>query len=518
MQFSSIFLNFSSMKILSIPQVREADQYTIEHEPIASIDLMERAATQLFNWIAGRYPDDIEFHIICGPGNNGGDGLVLARLLLEKGFKARTSIIWFTEKGSEDFRVNLDRLKKIKGAEVNDIVEDKKAGINEGEVLVDAIFGSGLSRPVEGLPADIIKAMNESGNPILAIDSPSGLFSDKPTDPKAGEVIRSIHTLTFQFPKLAFLFPENQDFVGDFTVLPIGLHPEYIDRADSKQHFILAADAANILKDRKKFDHKGTFGHALLVAGNTGKMGAAILAAEACLRSGPGLVTLSLPHEGIPILQTAVPEAMVFQRPTDYQFVAIKNIGTFSGIAAGPGLGTEEPTANALKFLIQSSGIPLVLDADALNILSENKTWLAFLPKGSILTPHPREFERLAGKSSDSFERLELLKEFCIRFGVYVILKGAHSCTCTPDGVVYFNSTGNPGMATGGSGDALTGILAGLMAQGYTPLQSALLGTYIHGLAADLALEGSSWEGIVPTDLIAHLGEAFSLLREERKQ
>lgn len=501
------------MKILNIPQVREADQYTINNEPIASIDLMERAATQLFKWISGRYPDDVQFHIICGPGNNGGDGLVLARLLHETGFQVKTSIIWFTKKGSEDFNINLERLKKIKGTEIAGIESEDALTIEEGEILVDAIFGSGLSRPVEGMPAAVIKSMNESGNPILSIDAPSGLFSDKFTE--KGEIVRATHTLTFEFPKLSFLFPESQDYVGDFTVLPIGLHPEYIRQADSKMQLVTSADAAGLLRSRKKFDHKGTFGHALLIAGNTGKMGAAILAAEACLRSGPGLVTLSLPAEGIPILQTAVPEAMVFQRPTDYQFIAVKNIGGYSGIAAGPGLGTDEATANALKFLIQSSGIPLVLDADALNILAENKTWLAFLPKGSILTPHPKEFERLAGKSSNSFERLQLLKDFCIKFGVYVLLKGAHSCTCTPDGTCYFNSTGNPGMATGGSGDALTGILAGLMAQGYRPLEAALLGTYIHGLAADLALEGSSWESIIPTDLIAHLGEAFALLREE---
>jgi len=357
--------------------------------------------------------------------------------------------------------------------------------------------------------------MNGSGAFILAIDSPSGLFADGPTDTKGGAVVKADYTLTFQFPKLSFLFAESAAHTGDWAVLPIGLHDDFIQELKAPHHLVTAADVRSILRERGRFDHKGHFGHALLIAGNPGKLGAAVLAAEACLRSGPGLLTLSLPPEGIPVLQTAVPEAMVVERPGDYQFIPVKELERYDSIAAGPGLGTGDTTSGALKFLIQGSSIPLILDADALNILGENKTWLAFLPKGSILTPHPKEFERIAGKSSHSFERMQMQKEMSIKYGVYIIVKGAHSCISTPEGHCWFNSTGNPGMATGGSGDSLTGILAGLMAQGYSPLETAILGTWVHGFAADLALEESAWEALLPSDINGMLGAAFRWLREE---
>jgi NAD(P)H-hydrate epimerase len=502
------------MKVLSTSQIREADQYTILHEPIASIDLMERAATQLFEWFSTHLDPGYACHIVCGPGNNGGDGLVLARLLSRNRWQVRVSIVWYMPEGSPDFRTNLARLEALNQVQITAVHQGSDFVIQEDEVLVDALFGSGLSRPAEGISAGIIREMNQSGAMIIAVDMPSGLYADCLNDYRKDVIIRADSTLSFEVPRLSFFLEENQDYLGKWQILPIGLHPDILRAAETRHFLLSSSEMRPLLKTRKKFAHKGHFGHALLVAGNPGKLGAAVMAAEACLRAGVGLLTVSLPPEGIPVMQTALPEAMVFERPTAYQFLPLKTTPGFNSIAAGPGLGTDEPTANALKLLIQTYPHPLILDADALNILGENKTWLAFLPKGSILSPHPKEFERLVGKCADSMERMEKQRDMSQRFGIYIILKGAHSSISTPDGLIYFNSTGNPGMATGGSGDVLTGILLGLRAQGYTPLETALLGSWIHGFAADLALEESAWEALLPVDITAALGSAFRLLRE----
>lgn len=503
------------MKVLGISQIREADQFTILHEPVASIDLMERAAGQLFKWFRENTDPGASYVIICGPGNNGGDGLALARMLADVGWEVSVVLIWFSAQGSPDLLINLERLReqgKVPILEVRNAAEFPPLK-RENLILVDGLLGSGLSRPVEGLAAEAIKAMNATVAPVIAIDVPSGLFCDAPTDAGKGAVVRAVHTLTFQSPKLSFFFSENEPFVGEWTVLPIGLHPDYLEEAKSHYHFITSTECRRFLKSRSRFGHKGSYGHALLIAGNPGKFGAAVLAARACLRSGPGLVSLSLPAEGIPVLQTSVPEAMVILRPDEHQFLLPRQLEPFRSIATGPGLGTSEALASALKQLIQITQVPLILDADALNILSQNKTWIAFLPKDSILTPHPGEFERLAGKSANSFERLSKQRDLSIRYGLYIILKGAHTCISAPSGDCWFNGTGNPGMATGGSGDVLTGILAGLMAQGYSSLETAMLGVWLHGYAGDLALEEGSWESLLPSDVIGHLGQAFSDLR-----
>ncbi|HOH99138.1 MAG TPA: NAD(P)H-hydrate dehydratase [Bacteroidales bacterium] len=501
------------MKILNNGQIREADQYTIEHEPIASIDLMERAAKACTDWIREMFPEWTGFHIFCGPGNNGGDGLVIARLLAGAGYPVDVVVVWFQSKGSPDFLKNLERAKEMEDIRISEIHsgdQELPRTPREG-VVIDALFGSGLSRPVTGLAAKVIRHINTCGCPVIAIDMPSGLFADKVSIPAEGEIVKAGVTLCFELPKLALLFPENEKYVGEWVIIPIGLHETYI-RQTKTRHYMLEADAmSELAKPRSRFSHKGNFGHALLIAGNQGKMGAAVLCAEACLRSGAGLVTVSVPEDCWQILQPAVPEAMVSIRPGSYQFVDLKVMPNFHAIAVGPGLGTAETTATALKLLIQSTTRPLILDADALNILAENKTWLGFLPAHSILTPHPKEFERLAGSTADSWERLELQRDFSIKNNVFVILKGAHTCITTPAGDAYFNGTGNPGMATAGCGDALTGVLAGLIAQGYTPLESALLGTWVHGLAGDLALEDTSYEGLITRDLIQKLGEAFRL-------
>ena len=501
------------IKILPVEKIREADAYTIENEPIASVDLMERAARQCFKWVHKKKPKEKNIKIFCGTGNNGGDGLVIARLLAAKGYKCSVYVLRFSEKFSEDCSINLKRLEEIIEVNIMDIRDgDSLPEILPTDLVIDAIFGSGLSKPVNKFPAALIDHINGSGAVIIAIDIPSGMFSDKLPDIKAGSIVSADYTLTFQFPKLSFLFAESEQFVGEWHVLPIGLHPDYINAASCSNFFVEPGDIAGLLKIRRRFAHKGTFGHALLIAGSYGKAGAAVLAARACMRSGAGLFTVHIPKKVYEIIQTAFPEAMVSIDDEEDFFSGIRETGPYHAIAIGPGIGMEEKTQNGLKLLIQNTRNPLILDADALNILGENKTWLSFLPPGSILTPHPREFERLAGKASDSLDRNEMQLTFSKKYNVYVILKGAFTAITTPDGKCFFNPTGNPGMATGGSGDALTGILLGLLAQGYTPLSTCLLGTFIHGLAGDIAAKKKGFESLIASDIVESLGKAFRKL------
>jgi len=501
------------MKIFPIEKIRDADAYTIKNEPIASINLMERAANQLFAWIKKRVDNTHPIHIFAGTGNNGGDGLVLARLLLKKAYPVKVYVIRYNDKSSEDFQINFDRLYNENLTSPKDI--NSKAdfpNIHPDEIIVDAIFGSGLTRPITGLIGEVIEFINRIENIKIAVDVPSGLFADKHSFPKKGAIVKADYTLSFQFPKLAFLLPENDRFVGQWKVLDIGLMAEFINNEKTSHYYMQKRDIIPMLKKRKKFDHKGNFGHALLIAGGYGKVGAAILASKACLRSGVGLLHTHIPKSAIQIMQTATPETMLSIDRYDNYFSEIPDLAPFNAVGIGPGLGMEKQSQMALKLLIQQSGGPVVFDADALNILSENKTWLAFLPNGSILTPHPKEFERLAGKWSDDFEKLELLKNFCFKNNVHLVLKGANTAVCFPNGDIYFNSTGNPGMATAGSGDVLTGLITGLLSQGYSPGIAAVLGVYIHGLAGDIAAKKTGAEALLASDIVEHIGNAFKRL------
>lgn len=503
------------MKILSVEQIREADNFTIKNEPVSSIDLMERAAKQLFRWIRKRVDNSHVIQVFVGPGNNGGDGLVLARLLTEKNYEVNVFIIRFTSKTSQDFQINHDRLKKMDEANIFEVkTKSDLKQIHENDIVVDALFGSGLTRAVSGFVGDVIDFMNNNAAVKIAVDVPSGLFADKHSDPKTGKIIRADYTLSFQLPKLAFLLSENDQFVGSWHILDIGLSHEFINKTATKHFVMQKRDIVPMLLQRKKYDHKGNYGHALLIAGSYGKMGATILASKACLRSGVGLLHAHIPKVGYEIMQIASPETMISLDRYDKYFSEIPNLAMYNVVGIGPGLGMEHQSQMALKLLIQEYKHPMVFDADALNILSENKTWLAFIPAGSVLTPHPKEFERLVGKWSDDFDKLELLKKFCSKYGVYVVLKGAHTATCFPDGNIYFNKTGNPGMATAGSGDVLTGIITGLLAQGYTSGQAAVIGVFIHGLAGDIAAKKSGHEALVAGNIVDSLGKAFKKLKK----
>ncbi len=500
------------MKILAVENIREADAYTIKHEPIASIDLMERAASNLYQRIRGRLGNAQPIYVFCGTGNNGGDGLVLSRLMLEDGYKAEVYVARYADKYSPDCQTNLERLQNL-NASVRFIQgETELPEIPQNALVIDALFGSGLNRPVKGFTAKLIEKINRSGAVVIAVDVPSGLFADKPVDPRKNSIIKADYTYSFQFAKLAFLLPENEIFAGRWEIVPIGLHPDYIEKAPARHHLITQGVIRSMLRGRAKFAHKGNYGHALLIAGSEGKTGAALLAAEACLRCGTGRLHVHIPQNTGTAFNVRLPEAMLSFDKSDKYFSHLPDIKPFNSIGVGPGLGMETQTAKALKLLIQESSRPLVFDADALNILSDNKTWLSFLPKGSILTPHPKEFERLAGKYADGFEHLQLQVNFSVRFGVYVVCKGAHTAISTPDGQCWFNTTGNPGMATAGSGDVLTGVITGLLAQGYSAFEAATLGVYLHGAAGDLAAENQSMEAMLAGDIITCLGAAFKKL------
>jgi NAD(P)H-hydrate epimerase len=504
------------MKILSTTQTREADAYTIEHEPIMSIDLMERASRTFVEWFVEQFPK-AKFEmvsVICGKGNNGGDGLAIARLLEAKGYDIAIFILNLTDKVTADFKTNLERVEQLQGLNklvIKEITSVEDMPVFGGEeILIDAILGSGLSRPIEGELAEILNFLNECENTVVAVDIPMGVFTDAPT---TGACIQADYTFAFEFPKLAFLFPENFHFVGDFVTKPIGLDKKFIEAADSPYYYITADIVKKIYKKRDKFAHKGVFGHALLIMGSYGKMGAAILATRACLRAGVGLVTVHVPICGYEVMQTAVPEAMVSLDEDRFIFTKVYDLPKYSTIAIGCGLSTKNRTRNALCYMLKHMSSPTVLDADALNILGQSPDWFEYIPKNSILTPHPKEFERMFGKAYDNFERNELQRQKAQEFGVYIILKGANTCIATPEGDCYFNSTGNPGMGTAGSGDVLTGILAGLLAQEYNPLEACILGVYIHGLAGDIAAEIESEESLTAGDLVSYLGKAFLNLR-----
>jgi len=505
------------MKILSAKQVREVDAYTIKHEPIASIDLMERAATACFEWLVDHYSKDFPFKVFCGLGNNGGDGLVVARLLADKGYKVEVFIVNYSDKQSDDFKINLERIKKIKSAAIHQLTENKLElmdDISSGDILLDSIFGSGLSRPIDGFTADVVHKLNKSSAQVVAIDIPSGLFAEDNTENILENIVVADVTLSLEMPKLAFMFSENAKFVGQWFTIPIGLNQSFIDQQPGDFTLITVQLSKSIIRARSKFSHKGTFGNALLIAGSKGMMGAAVLAVRGSLRSGAGLVSACIPACGYDIMQSSVPEALAVVSDGADQISGTVDTAKYNAIGVGPGIGNHEDTVTMLKILIQNTGVPLVLDADAINIIAENKTWLSFVPREAVYTPHPGEFKRLIGDYTSGNERIRVQIKFSLKYGAYVVLKGMHTCITCPDGTCYFNSTGNPGMATGGTGDVLTGMITGLLAQGYSGKDACLLGVYLHGLAADIAVVNTAVESLTAGDLVDHIGGAFQYVKE----
>lgn len=507
----------NTMKIFTSKQVREIDQFTITNEPVSPEGLMERAARKLFTWITDRFDKSREILVFAGPGNNGGDGLALARMLWIEGYKVLTFFINTGSKTSDCWEVNRSRLKNETAVPfyvINQLTDFPE--VQKNSILIDAIFGSGLTRPVDGLAAEIIRKINQLDVVRISVDIPSGLFGEDNTGNITENIISAHYTLSFQFPKLSFLFPENYRFTGEWFILPIGLHEKAIHATQSTYFLTEKSDISFRLKKRGKFDHKGTYGHGLLISGSYGKMGAAIMGAEAALRTGAGLLTCHVPGCGVNILQTALPEAMVQPDQSEVCISAIPELNNFTAAGIGPGIGTVKETQSALHELLKMCKIPLVIDADGINILGLNKEWLSLLPGDSILTPHPKEFERIAGKTANSYERLMRQTEFSRRHKCFIVLKGAFTAISDPEGSVYFNSTGNPGMATAGSGDVLTGMITGMLCQGYKPLDACLIAVYVHGLAGDIAAGKTGFESLIATDIIRNIGNAFIQIRSDK--
>lgn len=505
------------MKILSASQIREVDKYTIKNEPISSADLMERAAMACSTWIFKNYQKTKVVKIFIGPGNNGGDGLCVAYFLLAAGFTVEAYLLYSAETLKGDSLLMFERLTQFQEGVVFPVQEPYFPEILSTDLVIDALFGTGLSRPLTGYPALLINHMNMSDGEIIAIDVPSGLFTESNDDNISENIIKAKHTLTFQMPKLAFMFSENYIYTGDIHLLDIGLHPVGIKIQESKYNFQEFSDFDISLKQRKKFDHKGVFGHALMVSGSFGKMGAAVLASKACLRAGVGLLTTHIPRKGYDIMQISVPEAMVSLDLDEELVTELPDNDKYNAIGVGPGIGTSEQTTDVVRDLLTKTKVPLVMDADALNILAQNQWLLCMIPRLTILTPHPREFDRLAGESINGYSRFYNQLAFSKKYNVIIVLKGAYTSITTPTGECWFNSTGNPGMASAGSGDVLTGIILALLAQGYQPHIAARLGVYVHGLAGDMALTKNSFESIVSGDIINYLGVAFNKIRYDIK-
>lgn len=504
------------MKLFTTSQIAILDRYTIENEPISDIDLMERASLKITGWIINKFDNNNRIAVFAGPGNNGGDALAVSRLLSEKKYAVDLYLPEFGREMNPSPAINLKRLRDQGLAKIYNFTEsDPFPDLNSYDLVIDGLYGSGLTRPLSGFPSSIVRHINDSGVTIISIDIPSGLMGEDNSQNDPASIIKADYTLTLQFPKLSFFFGENEPFVGVWEVLSIGIHPVGIDKTETEWFYTDRKIATSLRKPRKKFSHKGTFGHALLVVGSYGKMGAAVLAARACLRSGCGLVTAHLPDSGVQIMQTSFPEAMVSADQSENIITHIPPLDDYKAIGIGPGLGKAYDTQIAFHNLLRECKCPLVIDADGLNILSERPEWLKLLPAGTILTPHPLEFARLSVKASSGFEMVNKARDFARTYHVYLVLKGANTAISCPDGTCWFNSTGNPGMATGGSGDVLTGILTGLLAQGYSSLDAALLGVYIHGLSADLWVASSSEEALLAGDIVNHLGLAFAALKSD---
>ncbi len=498
------------MRILNTKQIRELDAYTIQHEPVASIDLMERASRAFTDWFTARVEIRKSVGVVCGTGNNGGDGLAIARLLDDWGYAVK---VWVVKGGvteSEDFKINYKRLPdKVLKTDVK--AESNLLSFEGCDVIIDALFGSGLSRPAAGLYAYVIEVINSSAALRISVDIPSGLMADAHS---SGAIVKAHYTVSFQLPKLAFLLPESYPYTGEWVTVDIGLSKKFLKQVSTNYWYTSLKDVAPLLKVRSKFDHKGTFGHALLISGSYGKMGAAVLASKAALRSGLGLLTVHVPGCGYGILQTAVPEAMADIDTDGFIFSKAPDLSHYDTLGIGPGLGQDERTVNALTRVLENFQKPVVLDADALNMLGANRHLLPLVPPGSILTPHPKEFQRLTGTWKDDFERLRMLEQLAASLKSIVVLKGAYTAIATGSGV-HFNSTGNPGMATGGTGDVLTGILTGLLAQNYTPAEAAITGVFLHGLAGDLAVAELGSDSLIASDLVQYLSSAFLKVSEK---
>jgi NAD(P)H-hydrate epimerase len=502
------------MKIATAQQMGELDATTLREEQIPSIDLMERAAAAIAREVISRWDATTPIVVFAGPGNNGGDALAVARLLIQSGYDVETYLINVSDKLSTDCLKNKIRLTELPEVKFNEINSQFEPPIlTKDMVVIDGLFGTGLRNVLSGGFAALVKFINASPAYVVSIDMPSGLMGEDNTANVRAHIVQADLTLTFQLPKLSLLLADTQCFVGELKVMDIGLSPEAIERLETKYELVNEEFIHTLLKARDNFGHKGTFGHALLVAGQYGMAGAAILGAKSCLRCGVGKVTIHTPHLNNDILQISLPEAVVSHDKHPEKFTQAVTSDGFDALAIGPGIGTDNETALAFIEQVRHAKIPLLIDADGLNILGSHKGWMQQVPKESIFTPHPLEMRRMGIRSENSYSTLDEAIEMSVRYHIYIILKGHHTAICTPEGKVYFNTTGNDGMATAGSGDVLTGIILSLLAQKYSPLHACLLGVFLHGRAGDYASLSQSQESMIASDIIDNLYKAFNSLK-----
>jgi hydroxyethylthiazole kinase-like uncharacterized protein yjeF len=500
------------MKILTSEQIRVVDAETIKREGIPSLTLMKQAATAFYNRFVDKYPSkEAAVLIFSGVGNNGGDGIVVARMLHRSGYRVMLCVVEYSDRYSEDCAHNLRRVK-AENVPCKKIITDKDLpDSNQYDVLIDAIFGTGLTREVTGVTRRVIDSINESGKPVYSIDMPSGMYPDQ----KTSFAVRATETITFQIPKLALFLPENRDYTGNVSIVPIGLNEEVIAEAESSFHFAEQKEIRTLLKPLGRYAHKGTEGHALIIGGSLGKTGSVCLATKAALKTGCGLVTAYLPKCGMTVIQSCFPEVMAIEdKHTEHiSFIGYELLPDAIGIGIGMGQHTE--TVEAMHRFIQNNRTPLVIDADGLNILAQHKEWVSLLPPKTILTPHPKELSRLIGMWCDDFDKIIKTRLFAIENDLVVVIKGAYSLIIDADNI-FMNSTGTPALATAGSGDVLTGMITSLLAQGYKPTEAARLGVYLHGLTADLTEQSIHPRSFTAGDIIENIGKAYLDLEKKR--
>ncbi|MCQ2283622.1 MAG: NAD(P)H-hydrate dehydratase [Bacteroidales bacterium] len=511
----------SSYLLPTVEETRKCEQHTMEHEPIPSIQLMERAGCACAEHVLSimRGMDWPSLFVFCGTGNNGGDGLVIARKLQahcsEHGFDITVVVCQSTQPHySPEMEANLNLWKELLSSPHTNLLFwplENPIEIPDDSLIVDAIFGIGLNKPAIGAHKEAIEAINKANAYTIAIDVPSGLFCDQHT-PMQNAIVMADTTLAIQYPKLAFMMGEAFAAYGDVRIIDIQMFPP---RDLCGQHYLITRElVSRMLRDVHPYSNKGTFGHGLLIAGSGNMPGAAIMSATAAMRGGIGKLTVHTTENVIQILPAVLPEAILSkdENPDSVSRIDWEKLSAINALAIGPGLGTSAQATNLIKDVLDSIQSPIILDADALNMLANHKTWIAFLPPNSILTPHPKEFERLTGVAENDFDRAEKARHFAMQYGVVLILKGHHTIVNLPDGTQYFNLTGNVGMATAGSGDVLTGLLLALKAQGYSSAEAAIIGVHIHGLAGDLYSETQSYRSLIASDISANFGKAFQII------
>ncbi|WP_299212157.1 NAD(P)H-hydrate dehydratase [uncultured Dokdonia sp.] len=498
------------MKIYSRKQIYEAHKITAEKEKLPSINLMERAGGYMYEWVNERLKGGkVPIKVFCGIGKNGGDGMVLARYLIENNYNVTTYIVNYNTKRVPDF---LEAYSRLKSATKNWPIVlkegDELPEISPQDIVIDAIFGIGLNRAAQDWVKKLFAAINDSKAYVLSVDIPSGMYMD--LSPQEGDVIvRPRFTLSYQAPKLPFFLPATAPIMQAWDILNIGLDPEYLITTPTDVELIGKQEVIKMYRSRDQFSHKGMFGHSVLIGGSYGKMGAIVLSSKAAMRAGSGMVTAYVPQLGVPILQTAIPEVMT--ETDNFNGKVLEEIDfqtEANAIGIGPGMGTDPKTAKAVEAFLKGQKTPMIIDADAINIIAANPTLLEHVPNLSIFTPHLGELERLIGTWKDDFDRLKKTAEFAKNHDIIIVMKGAHTIV-TYDMKLYINDSGNPGLATAGSGDVLTGVITGLLAQSYHPMEAALMGVYFHGRAADIAINQYGIEGLIASDVTEFLGRAY---------